>query len=593
MAVIVIVGILWDAVSHVRLIVWGLVYVIFSIALLFLVRAFRKSNPADENLPLWEKRHSEMTLLGGLLWLAAVIFLFPRDHEHLQILLVLFLGGRVTYTTVIYAPTREYLINIIVLLVPLSCQFFYQGSNFDILIGVVLLMYNLLMVFFGRGVHNLYLEIFKLRFEKDDLVQSLREGIALRDKILATTQRLRVEAEIATAAKNEFLMNMSHELRTPLTAIIGFSELLAARFYGDLNEKQMNYVQEIFDSGQQLLKLINDILDLSKIEIGREDLEIAPIDLDQLLRHCMAMIKEKAARRNLKLELQIDDSVRVYGNINADELKLKQIVVNLLSNATKFSPSGGRIRVEAWSDDDNLMISVSDTGIGIRSEDQLRIYDAFERLNSAYSRPESGTGLGLALARKLAELHGGRIWVESEGEGKGSTFKFVIPLKQPLEKQHQEYDPFKELKALSPDPGVNNSKPFEQRPIVLVVQDNDTDVKLMTDLLETGGYKRLVAFSVEEGVKMALKENPDLILMDISLPKIDGVKATRALKKDPSTAQIPVVALIAHSMEDDQEKLMNTGFDGYILKPIDIKNFYLTVSRFTQSGKAMDSLPPE
>ncbi len=191
-----------------------------------------------------------------------------------------------------------------------------------------------------------------LRFEKDDLIEELRADISWRDQSFSETERLRSDAEVSNAAKNEFLTNMSHELRTPLTAIIGFSELLAGRFFGELNEKQISYVQEIFDSGHHLLKLINDILDLSRIETGKADLNISAIDLSQLLNNCMGMIKERAIRRNLTLELQIKEDDFFGKEILADELRLKQIVVNLLSNATKFSPVGGHIRIgspEEWT----------------------------------------------------------------------------------------------------------------------------------------------------------------------------------------------------------------------------------------------------
>ncbi|MCL5124243.1 MAG: ATP-binding protein [Deltaproteobacteria bacterium] len=591
-AAIVVVGILWDAIPHVRLTIWALICVILYSARLFVVMAFRKADPTGKSLLLWEKRHFVMTVLISLLWLAAVIFLFPRDYEHLQILLVLFFGGRVTFATVIYSPTKEYLINIFVVLVPLSCQFFYQGGAFDVLIGIVLLMYSVLMIFLGRGVHNLYLEVFTLRFEKDDLVESLQEGISMRDQALVTTERLRGQAEVATAAKNEFLMNMSHELRTPLTAIIGFSELLAGRFFGDLNEKQMNYVQEIFDSGQHLLKLINDILDLSKIEIGKADLNIAPIDISQLLNHCMSMVKERATKRNLTLELKIDEDDFVGRRIMADELKLKQIVVNLLSNATKFSRPGGQIRVQAKRDDDQLMISVSDTGIGIKHEDQNRIYEAFETLNFSFSRPEPGTGLGLALARKLVELHRGHIWVESEGEGKGSTFKFVIPCKGSAETEREGNDPSKEPNILNNSPKINATRSVDQRPKVLIVEDNDPNIKLIANLLEAGGYNPILAFSAEEGIKIAQNENPDLILMDISLPNMDGLTATRTLKADPDTSHIPVVALTAHAMKEDEKKVIEAGCDAYILKPVHTKTFYLTVSRLIRPGNSAIQFKP-
>ena len=219
---------------------------------------------------------------------------------------------------------------------------------------------------------------------------------------------------------------MSHELRTPLNAVIGFSEMLSDGLIGTLTEKQRECVNHIFQSGHHLLLLINDILDLSKVEAGKMDLQISRIRLEIVLRNCMILIKEKAIKHSLQLELKMQDDLREV-EICADEVKLKQIIFNLLSNAAKFTPGSGRITLSAIRDNGNLLVSVTDTGIGIKLEDQPRIFEAFEQVDSSYSRQQEGTGLGLALTQRLVELHGGRIWVQSDGEGKGSTFSFVIP----------------------------------------------------------------------------------------------------------------------------------------------------------------------
>ncbi len=581
-AVLMLAWVLWGAIPHLRLIAWVASYFIFSMARLLLVLAFRKSEPSGNELSAWERYHRAMTFLISLLWAIAAIFLFPENSEHLQIFMTLFFGGRVAGAAVIYSPTGEYLTNISLALVPLAGRFLYEGGEFHIMVGVILFMYGVLMVFFGHGVHKLYSEIFTLRFERDDLVKDLRAGILWRDQALAETARLRAEAEVSNAAKNEFLTNMSHELRTPLTAIIGFSELLAGRFFGELNEKQISYVQEIFDSGHQLLKLINDILDLSKIETGKTDLAISAVDLSQLLNNCIGMIKERAIRRNLTLELQIKEDDFFGKEILADELRLKQIIVNLLSNATKFSPVGGHVRLEAERSGHELMISVSDTGIGIKHEDQERIYGTFERLDFSFSRPEPGTGLGLALVRKLVELHGGRVWVESEGEGKGSTFRFVIPFLE-AGKENPEDAPLKDRNDTT-DGSIQGIVMAGKHPRVLVVEDNGPNIRLITNLLEAGGYEPLLAFSAEEGIKMAGRENPSVILMDISLPGINGLSATRALKENPATNHIPVIALTAHAMKDDETRVREAGCDAYILKPVDTEIFNATISKLIKQN---------
>ena len=235
--------------------------------------------------------------------------------------------------------------------------------------------------------------------------------------------RLYQQLEAASRHKSEFLANMSHELRTPLNAIIGFSEVLIERMFGDLNEKQDEYLKDIFASGRHLLSLINDILDLSKIEAGKMELELTRFDLPAAIDNALTLVKGRAANHGITLTPDVD---RRLGEFVADERKLKQVLVNLLSNAVKFTPEGGRVEIRAVRADGSVEIAVSDTGIGIAAEDQELIFEEFRQVGSDYARKREGTGLGLALTKRLVELHGGRIWVKSE-LGKGSTFTFTLP----------------------------------------------------------------------------------------------------------------------------------------------------------------------
>jgi len=230
------------------------------------------------------------------------------------------------------------------------------------------------------------------------------------------------ELTAASQHKSEFLANMSHELRTPLNAIIGFSEVLSDRMFGELNEKQEEYLKDIYASGTHLLSLINDILDLSKIEAGRMELELTDFDLPNAIENALMLVRERAGRRSIALHTSIDHRL---GQIQADERKVRQVVLNLLSNAIKFTPEGGRIDVGAVPRDGFVEISVSDTGIGIAPEDQEKVFEEFRQVGTAAKKIE-GTGLGLTLCRKFVELHGGRIWVKSE-LGVGSRFSFTLP----------------------------------------------------------------------------------------------------------------------------------------------------------------------
>jgi signal transduction histidine kinase len=232
------------------------------------------------------------------------------------------------------------------------------------------------------------------------------------------------QLEVASQHKSEFLANMSHELRTPLNAVIGFSEVLSEGMFGQLNEKQEEYARDIYSSGQHLLSLINDILDLSKIEAGRMELEVTEFHLPAALDNALTLVRERASRRGIALGMTVDERL---GEIQADERKIRQVVLNLLSNAIKFTPEGGRIEVRAAPVDGSVEVSVSDTGVGIAPEDQEAIFEEFKQVGTAAKKVE-GTGLGLALSRKFIELHGGRIWVKSE-VGVWSTFTFTIPVR--------------------------------------------------------------------------------------------------------------------------------------------------------------------
>ena len=257
-----------------------------------------------------------------------------------------------------------------------------------------------------------------LRKAHDELEQRLNER---SEQLHAAKQA----AESANRAKSEFLSAMSHELRSPLGAIIGFSELLQEKLFGDLNPKQEEYVRDIVESGRHLLALINDILDLSKVE--SDSVDLSTFALEGMLDNSLAMIREKCHKHGIRQNLEVFSELQ--GTLlTADERKFKQVMFNLLSNAAKFTPDGGTITVAAKRDGTEVIVSVADTGIGIAEDDQQKIFDEFYQVEKDAKGKTPGTGLGLPLVRRLVELHGGRLWVESEGEGKGSTFHFTIPV---------------------------------------------------------------------------------------------------------------------------------------------------------------------
>ena len=373
-------------------------------------------------------------------------------------------------------------------------------------------------------------------------------AIAIQNvQLFLALQRRERELDVAGRHKSEFLASMSHELRTPLNAVIGFSDVLLERMFGQLTERQEEYVRDIRDSGRHLLELINEILDLSKVEAGRMEVEVAALSLPDLLEHGMAMIRERAARHRITVSLEIAPEV---GVVWADELKLKQVVLNLLTNAVKFTPDGGAVDVRADVEGGEARVVVRDTGIGIAEAEQARIFEAFQRGGRAARAGTEGTGLGLTLSKRIVELHGGRLWMTST-PGAGSTFGFAIPVRR--------FDtPLADDTAARAD-GARDME------TVLVVEDDAHSAELLVLYLEGAGYRTAVARDGAEGLELARKLRPRAIVLDVLLPRVDGWDVLARLKDDPATAASPVVIV---SMLDERGKGFALGAAEYLIKPV-------------------------
>jgi signal transduction histidine kinase/CheY-like chemotaxis protein len=370
------------------------------------------------------------------------------------------------------------------------------------------------------------------------------------NRMTAELGRLYHQLEAANRHKSEFLASMSHELRTPLNAIIGFSEVLLERLFGELSAKQEEYLRDILDSGRHLLSLINDILDLSKVEAGRMELELGRFSLPEALENGLTMVRERASRHGIALNLEVDPAVDV---IEADERKVKQVIVNLLSNAVKFTPDGGQVGILAGLGSGEVRITVWDTGIGIAPEDQARIFEEFQQVGGLYGQQREGTGLGLGLARRFVELQGGRLWVES-ALGQGSRLTFTLPVRtmSPVEAASEA--------AQSAAGGIDH-----ERPLVLIVEDDPQAAALLRVYLEGAECRAEVAWDGEEGFTKAVQLHPALITLDLLLPKVDGWDLLVRLKKETATREIPVVIV---SIVEERGKGFALGASDYLVKPV-------------------------
>jgi CheY-like chemotaxis protein/two-component sensor histidine kinase len=347
---------------------------------------------------------------------------------------------------------------------------------------------------------------------------------------------------------------MSHELRTPLNAIIGFSEVLRDGICGELNQEQLEAVLDIHASGEELLQMIKDILDLSKVEAGKMEFHIERFPFDDILQSVKSVLSNMIKKKGQNFTVKAPDDLPL---IYADKTRLKQILYNLLSNAVKFTPEGGNITVTVSSDDDKFLFEVEDTGIGIREDDMDKLFKEFVQIDASYSRQYEGTGLGLALTKKLVQMHGGNIWAESE-YGKGSKFSFTLPRilpQRPGEEDDKVKERIERLNLREPD-----------RKTILVVEDNTQVAHLISLYLSGAGYNVEIALDGEEAIQKAKYLKPFAITLDIILPKKDGWQVIQELKLYPESANIPIIIL---TVLDDYDLACSMDVLSYIVKPVD------------------------
>jgi PAS domain S-box-containing protein len=385
------------------------------------------------------------------------------------------------------------------------------------------------------------------------LLLSISQDITDRREAGLAVEQARADAETANRAKSDFLAKMSHELRTPLNSIIGYSEILTSGRIGPLNERQEKYVTNVLSSGRNLLQLINDILDLSKVEAGRMTLSVSELEVEMVLDEVRTILIPLAERKRQTITVSVAPDLP---RVAADHGKLIQILSNLVSNAIKFTPEGGQVTLSAvfgprseLAAGPEIEFAVADTGIGIKHTDRERIFHEFEQIDDARTRTFQGTGLGLALCRKLVELHRGRIWVES-APGRGSTFRFTIPYEREIA-----------VGRVGPPPGAVNGN----APLILVVDDEPQARDLIAHYLLESGYRVAEATDGQQAVALAARLRPSAITLDMRLPGWDGFDVLAHLKATPETENIPVVIV---SVSDQRPVGIALGAVDWLVKPV-------------------------
>jgi len=387
----------------------------------------------------------------------------------------------------------------------------------------------------------------------------------------------KTEAEDANRAKSQFLSSMSHELRTPMNAIMGFSQLLQMDKSSVLSPEQLDSTMEIHRAGCHLLELINEVLDLSKIEAGRIDLSIEPVDITLALMESISLIVPLAKKRGIKINFRFNGKTMPLDRLAeikliamVDNTRIKQVLLNLLSNGVKYNNGGGSLIISLDAVDDNaLRIAITDTGNGLTTEQQEQLFTAFNRLGAEQTEIE-GTGVGLVITKKIVELMGGVIGVESKA-GHGSTFWIELNNSTPAKRP-------KPGKSNNVEATTHSAQGCDGQYSVLYVEDNPANLRMVTQLLKRRPNIRM--WSAHEpllGLELALEHCPDLILLDINLPGLDGYEVLDRLRQQPKTSQTPVLAVSANAMPSDIEKGLKAGFEAYLTKPIDVNNLLQVV----------------
>jgi PAS domain S-box-containing protein len=439
-----------------------------------------------------------------------------------------------------------------------------------------------------------------IAIQQADLFEQLQNELSDRQQtqqhLTEINQRLaesNEELARATRLKDEFLANMSHELRTPLNAILGMTEGMQEQVFGKTSSAQIKALQTIERSGSHLLELINDILDVAKIESGQIDLEYSIVSVESLCQSSLTFIRQQALKKSIQLKNKLSPNLP---ELNVDERRIRQVLINLLNNAVKFTPEGGNITLEvsyqplsatpeilSSAPVDNLLqsdlsgyihIAISDTGIGIAPENISKLFQPFVQIDSALNRQYQGTGLGLALVKRIVEMHGGKVMLSSV-LGSGSCFTVILPCAELASPSVAVA-----IDCPADDLSCESVQSQQTTPVILLVEDNEANIITISSYLTAKGYLIVLANNGEEAIALAQSANPDLILMDIQMPVMDGLEATKQMRQIPSLDHVPIIAITALAMDNDVERCLAAGANDYLSKPIKLRQLTKIIQQF-------------
>jgi signal transduction histidine kinase/ActR/RegA family two-component response regulator len=430
-----------------------------------------------------------------------------------------------------------------------------------------------------------------LRFLSGSIANALERkqaGLALemtiRDRThelsasLERMEKLNVVLTRANTVRDRFLSTMSHELRTPMNAVLGYADMLEGLYYGDLNEKQKTHVAAITTSGNQLLALLDNLVEVNRINSGAVELQSESITIEDLLEAPVAMVRARAEKRCVELTVEPTPDLPM---LFCDPNRTNQILLNLLNNALKYTGEGGRVTLRACREDAYARIEVSDTGIGITPEHQATIFEEFEQADRERDEALGGIGMGLPLCKRLVQLHGGRMGLESTVDV-GSTFWFTLPLAEDAPVATASAQPAADAERRSVAPATK---------LILVAEDNEMNLGMILDMLEALGFRTLGVPDGRTALETAQTSGPDLILMDVRMPVMDGLEATRRIRALPGCAEIPIIALTANAAPADQKECLAAGCLGFLSKPIQMATLDAELKRFFGSPASRHDPP--